>query len=156
MNISIRNARQGDLPALLELYVHLNAANAVLPEDEPFEEAWKQILSDPKMNCLVAEAGGILAGSCVLVIVPNLTRSARPFGVIENVVTHNNYRRQGIGTRLMRHALEVAWGQNCYKVMLLSGAGRPEAHQFYEGLGFKRDSKIGFVALHDEATAKAE
>lgn len=153
MNISIRNARQGDLPALLDLYVHLNAANAVLPKDEPLEEAWQQVLGDPKVNCLLAEADGALVGSCVLVIVPNLTRRARPFAVVENVVTHSDYRRQGVGTQLIRHALEVAWGQNCYKVMLLSGAGRPDAHQFYEGLGFKRDSKVGFVALRDDATA---
>ena len=144
------------MPALLDLYVHLNAANAILPEDEPLEKAWKLILSDPKVNCLVAEADGTLAGSCVLVIVPNLTRRARSFAVVENVVTHNNYRRQGVGTQLMQHALEVAWEQNCYKVMLLSGAGRPDAHQFYESLGFQRDSKVGFVAMCVEANAKAK
>jgi ribosomal protein S18 acetylase RimI-like enzyme len=153
MNIFIRNARQEDLPALLDLYVHLNTANAVLSEDGYLEEAWQQILSDPKVNCLVADADGALVGSCILVIVPNLTRRARFFGVIENVVTHTDYRRQGVGTKLMRHALGVAWEQNCYEVMLLSGAGRPDAHQFYESLGFKRDSKVGFVALHDDKTA---
>ena len=153
MSISIRQARQGDLLALLDLYVHLSQSNAVLPEDALLEEAWQQMLADSKINCLVAEAGGILIGSCILVIVPNLTRRARSFGIIENVVTHNDYRRQGIGTQLMRHALKLAWERNCYKVMLLSGAGREEAHRFYESLGFKRDSKVGFIALRDEAVA---
>ena len=109
------------------------------------------MLDDPKLSCLVADAKGRLIGSCVLVVVPNLTRRARSFGVIENVVTHSSYRRQGIGTRMMRHALALAWERNCYKVMLLSGAGREEAHKFYENLGFRQDTKVGFVALRDEA-----
>lgn len=151
MNISIRNAREGDLPALLDLYVHLSRSNAALAEDALLAEAWQQVLTDPKVNCLMAEKDGTLIGSCVLVVVPNLTRQARSFGVIENVVTHGDYRRQGIGSQLLRHALALAWEQNCYKVMLLSGAGRMEAHQFYESLGFKQDSKVGFIALRDEA-----
>ncbi len=140
------------MPALLGLYVHLSQSNAILPGDALLEKAWQQILRDPKMNCLVAETDGTLIGSCVLVIVPNLTRRARSFGVIENVVTHSDYRRQGTGSQLMRHALKIAWEQNCYKVMLLSGAGREEAHRFYESLGFSQDTKVGFVAPRDEAT----
>lgn len=87
-----------------------------------------------------------MIASCVLVVVPNLTRNARPYALIENVVTHADYRRQGIGKRLLHHVLQFAWSQNCYKVMLLSSINREEAHQFYERVGFSRDRKVGFVA----------
>ena len=143
---TLRIACQEDLSALLDLYVQLNPANASVGGIEHFREVGAQIRSDPKIHCFVVEAQGVLIGSCILAILPNLTRSARPFGVVENVVTHCDYRRQGVGTQLMRHALEVAWDADCYKVMLMSGAGREEAHQFYEHLGFNRDSKVGFVA----------
>ncbi len=142
----IRTVRREDLAALLELYVHLNPDNADVPDDALLLPAWERILSDPNTHCFAAETGGALTGSCLLAVVPNLTRGARAFGVIENVVTHMEYRRQGIGTRLMRQALETAWDAGCYKVMLLSGAGREDAHRFYEELGFTRDGKIGFVA----------
>ncbi|MGI4789526.1 MAG: GNAT family N-acetyltransferase [Janthinobacterium lividum] len=144
---TIRTVRREDLPGLLNLYVHLNPDNASLPGNEHLQQVWQQILSDPKLHCFVAETNGTLTGTCLLVIVPNLTRSARPFGVIENVVIHRDYRRQGIGSQLMRHTLDGAWGGGCYKAMLLSGSRREEAHRFYEGLGFKRDSKVGFVAM---------
>lgn len=144
--IHFRAVRRDDLAALLELFVHLNPENAARPEDALLQPAWEQILSDPNIHCFVAEAEEVLTGSCLLAVVPNLTRGARAFGVIENVVTHRDYRRQGIGRRLMRRALQTAWDAGCYKVMLLSGAGREEAHRFYEGLGFTRDGKIGFVA----------
>ena len=144
---AIRAVREGDLPGLLELYVHLNADNAVTAGEERLREVWAQVLSDPKLHCFVAEADGRLVGTCLLAVVPNLTRGARSFGVIENVVTHGEYRRRGIGTGLMRHALAAAWGEGCYKVMLLSGSRRVETHRFYEGLGFRRDTKVGFVAV---------
>jgi len=107
---------------------------------------WHQLLSDPKITYWVVELKGKLVASCILVIVPNLTRNARPYALIENVVTHTDYRRQGIGKRLLQHFLQFAWSQDCYKVMLLSGADRKEAHQFYEQVGFSRDRKVRFLA----------
>lgn len=95
---------------------------------------------------MVAEADDRLISTCVLVIVPNLTRGARPYGLIENVVTHPSYRGRGIGTRLLQHALDSAWRRNCYKVMLLTGSRREETLRFYELAGFQRNVKTGFVA----------
>jgi GNAT superfamily N-acetyltransferase len=89
---------------------------------------------------------GRLVASCILVVVPNLTRGGRPFGVIENVVTHREYRRRGIGSELLHHALDLAWEAGCYKVMLLSGMHRVESHAFYESVGFQKGAKIGFEA----------
>ena len=45
----------------------------------------------------------------------------------------------------MNEALDRCWAADCYKVMLLSGVSREAAHVFYEGLGFDRNSKQGFV-----------
>ncbi len=142
----VRTVRREDLAELLKLYVHLNPDNASLPEDAFLRPAWERILGDPNVYCFVAETGGGLTGSCLLAVAPNLTRGARSFGVIENVVTHRDFRRQGIGTELMRRALQTAWDAGCYKVMLLSGAWREDAHRFYEELGFTRTGKVGFVA----------
>ena len=86
--------------------------------------------------------------ACHLVVVPNLTRGAKPYGVIENVVTRSKHRRQGIGTRLLRHVLEEAWSLGCYKVMLMTG--REDAHPFYEKAGFKPGLKTAFVAKPEE------
>ncbi|MCC5640120.1 GNAT family N-acetyltransferase [Nostoc sp. CHAB 5844] len=134
------------MSALLNLYKHLNPTDAPLPDELKLQEIWHEILSDRKISCFVADMHGNLIASCILVVVPNLTRGARPYGLIENVITHAEYRRQGVGTRLINHALQFAWDQNCYKVMLLSSNQRQEVHQFYEKSGFKKDIKTGFVA----------
>ncbi len=146
MDILIRSIQPHELSALLNLYKHLNPTDAPLPDELSLQEIWNQILSDRKIECFVADMNAQLIASCILVIVPNLTRGARPYGLIENVVTHTDYRRLGVGTRLMHHVLQFAYSQNCYKVMLLSNAERQEAHQFYERTGFKKGSKTGFVA----------
>jgi GNAT superfamily N-acetyltransferase len=107
---------------------------------------WEQIYPNPNMHYIVADLEGQLVASCVLVIIPNLTRNARPYGLIENVVTHPHFRRKGYGTKVLRKALQLAWERNCYKVMLLTSSKEERTLTFYEKAGFKRGVKTGFIA----------
>lgn len=93
---------------------------------------------------IVADVAGLLVSSCTLAIIPNLTRGARPYGVIENVVTHPGYRRRGLGRGVLQAALNTAWGANCYKVLLATGSKRETTLRFYEGAGFSRGGKTYF------------
>ena len=151
MNIRIRDAQPHELPALLALYEHLHAADEPLPDAATVAQVWGDICRDPKLHCLVAEVDDALVASCILAVIPNLTRSARPYGLIENVVTRAEYRHQGIGTALLRHALTVAWENGCYKVMLLTGRKDEGVFRFYKKAGFRRDVKTGFIAYPDDA-----
>jgi GNAT superfamily N-acetyltransferase len=81
-----------------------------------------------------------------LTIIPNLTRGAQPYGVIENVVTHPDFRRQGIGTRILQAALASAWERGCYKVMLMTGRKDEATLRFYQQAGFEAGVKTAFVA----------
>ena len=141
----IRLARPGDIDTLMPLYrEHLNAANPDLPVDDRVHAHWQSILDNPMLHYFVAEVDGLVVATCNLTIVPNLTYNLSPYAVIENVVTHADYRRRGLGRMLMETAISTAWEAGCHKVMLMSGAGRTEAHRFYESLGFDGDSKKGF------------
>ena len=147
MTETIRRATPEDLRAILSLYPYLNPGDPVPGNDARVTGAWKKIVADPDHYYLVAEDATMIVACCVLVIIPNLSRDATPYGLIENVVTHPDYRRQGISTRLLHHACETARERGCYKVMLLSG--RKEAHPFYEHAGFDGFSKRGFVKRFD-------
>lgn len=142
----IRKIRPDELPALLDLYRHLHADDPALPVTAEIEQLWACILADPARRYLVAEVGGRLVASCVLVIIPNLTRGARPYGLIENVVTHPDFRKRGLGTQLLKAALTFAWEQQCYKVMLLTGRQDEATLRFYQQAGFEGGVKTGFVA----------
>ena len=142
----IRRLDSGDLSQLLALYGHLHADDAPLPEQAVVEEVWRELMTSPRYHYLGGFANESLVASCTLTIVPNLTRGCRPFGVIENVVTHANHRRRGYGKNILREALTIAWSANCYKVMLLTGRRDEATLRFYESAGFDRHGKQAFVA----------
>jgi GNAT superfamily N-acetyltransferase len=144
MAVTLREAEAGDLGGILALYGELRPHDPVLPE--PVAQAkLEELIARPDVHLFVCDADGTLASTCMLAIIPNLATAARPFGVIEHVVTLGALRRRGYAQQVLRHALAHAWSKGCYKVMLLSGAQRPEAHRFYEALGFNGDVERGFV-----------
>jgi GNAT superfamily N-acetyltransferase len=143
---NIRKIRADELPGLLSLYRHLHPTDPKLPASDEVQRLWQQIIRDPQLHYIVAEIDGQLVSTCALTLVPNLTRGARPYGLIENVVTDPAYRRRGIGKRVLQAALEIAWQQGCYKVMLLTGRKDEGTLRFYQQAGFEAGLKTGFVA----------
>jgi len=140
-----REAVEADLEGMRVLNNHLQPADPVLPASE-LQAVWRRMLGNESMHCFVIELDGQLAATCTLVVVPNLTRSARPYGFIENVVTHRDYRRRGLGTAVLQAALDLAWSQGCYKVMLMTGSREAGTHAFYAEAGFQAGEKTAYVA----------
>ncbi|MBB3607246.1 GNAT family N-acetyltransferase [Rhizobium sp. BK602] len=138
----IRPAAAGDLPTLLALYRHLNPGD---PELEPAlaEDRFAEMLAHPGMTIFAAFIGTIAVSSVTLAVIPNLTRGAASYALIENVVTHAEHRQRGHARVLIRKAIETAWDKNCYKVMLLTGSKNPATLRFYANCGFSQD-KTGF------------
>ncbi len=143
LDIDIRLARRADLAGMLSLYRHLNPDDPA-PDLAKAEMAWLALIGSDLTKVIVADAAGVLVSSCTLVIIPNLTRGIRPYGLIENVVTHADHRRTGLGRAVLSAALGAAWAADCYKVMLATGSRREETLRFYEGVGFERGGKTFF------------
>ncbi|WP_086842695.1 GNAT family N-acetyltransferase [Amycolatopsis kentuckyensis] len=136
MTITTRPATEADVPALLALFRELH------PDDPPpsapaAAAAWRAIEAQPGRVVLVAESGGVVIGTLDCATLPNLTRGARSFMLVENVVVAAGHRRSGVGAALVEAAFAVARRTDCYKVQLLSRSGREAAHAFYESRGFR-------------------
>jgi GNAT superfamily N-acetyltransferase len=143
--MSIRELQLADLEQLLTLYAELHQGDDPLPERARVEAIWGGMVRDPAQIHLGAFRDGALASTCSATVIANLTRGARPYALIENVVTLARFRRSGLGSAVMKRLIEACWDRGCYKIMLMSALRRSEIYGFYEALGFDRGSKQAFV-----------
>jgi GNAT superfamily N-acetyltransferase len=138
----IRPASRSDLRQLLALYPHLDPADRV-PSVEVAERRLEELQKYHGSAIFVGVAEHAIVASCTLVVIPNLTRGGRPYGLIENVVTHVAFRGRGFGKQLLQAAVAAAWQVDCYKVMLMTGSKKPSTLAFYAAAGFEQN-KTGF------------
>jgi len=131
-----------ELLSLLELYRQLHPGDSMINEFVA-KDIWKNI-EKQNIKYFVARENGKIIASCYICIIPNLTRDGKSIGFIENVITDIEYRKRGIGKKIMENAIKYAKKQNCYKVLLQSGNKRTDAHGFYESIGFDGESKKAF------------
>ncbi len=140
----VREIQYGEQKELLELYLSLHE-NSVPEQSEILENVWNEILNDKNHHILVNIIGVKIVSSCVCVIIPNLTRSIRPYAFIENVVTLEKYRGKGYATECLNYAKKIAQENNCYKMMLLTGSKEEKTLSFYRNAGYNSSDKTAFI-----------
>ncbi|MBP3352982.1 MAG: GNAT family N-acetyltransferase [Lachnospiraceae bacterium] len=115
------------------------------PKEEQDMSLWQSLLEkfekDENMYLLVAEEDGKVVSSVQMAIIEGLTHNVRPFAVIENVVTHADYRNRGLASALLEKASEIARERRCYKVFLETGSNKESTLNFYRNNGFAIDEK---------------
>jgi GNAT superfamily N-acetyltransferase len=129
------------LPSLMKLYEQFGTP---VDTDYDYTENFRKSL-EQGIKYFGAVDDDIVVSTCYVAIIPNLTHGGKPITFIENVITDEKYRRQGLARIVMQTAIDYAKECNCNKACLLSYAYREEAHKFYESLGFDGDTKRGFV-----------
>lgn len=140
----IREATHNDLQQLLELYLYLHE-NSIPQADSHLQSTWEQIIGDKNHHIIVCEQDGRIVSSCVCVVIPNLTRSVRPYAFVENVVTHGDFRGKGYATQCLDFAKNIAVKENCYKMMLLTGSKSDKTLDFYKHAGYNSTDKTAFI-----------
>lgn len=138
--IRVRRARASDLPAIAALYDELHLKNYLtfrVPLSR-MRRQFERIARDRRHHLLVADAGGRIAGTLHLIVVPHLGHGLQPFAIVENVVVAPDQRSMGIGERMLEGAAEIARRRGCYKAALTTNVVRKRAHKFYQRLGWRR------------------
>jgi len=145
MSLLIREATEGDLPAVLALYAQPAMDNGkvlTLPEAKKLLALFRQYPSYRLwVACEVmpnADSAGEVVGTYALLIMHNLAHQGTPSAIVEDVVVSAERQGQGIGQHMMQHAQQQARVAGCYKLVLSSNQKRERAHVFYESLGFQR------------------
>ena len=138
---TIRRARREDVAAIVELLVddekatHLERG-APVANVAPYLDAFDAIARDPDGGLFVAELDGAVVGTFQLLVLRHLANRGARIAQIESVHVHSTRRARGIGTAMMRVAVDEARRLGCRRVQLTSNKKRTEAHRFYGRLGF--------------------
>lgn len=141
--IDIRALTAADCTQALALYALLNTGRPAR-QDQDAEAQFEEVITHPGTEVLGVFDGEMLVAMVTLHVLPNMTNGGRPYALIENVVTHQAVRKQGLGRMAMQAAIDRACLADAYKVMLLTGKANG-ARRFYEKLGFSADEKWGMV-----------
>ena len=83
----IRRATSADFEGLKGLYAQLQPEDPVV-KDYSDLRVFEQILDSEYFELFVLEnSQAMVVATCYLNLIPNMTRGAAPYGIIENVVT---------------------------------------------------------------------
>jgi len=140
MGVSVvcREAIKADLPAVLQLYAQPELDDGTVLALAAAEALFERMGRYPDYKVYVAVVEEQIVGTFALLIMDNLGHLGAPSAVIEDVAVAPQWQGQGIGKRMMQHALRLSGEKGCYKVVLSSNLQRERAHAFYESLGFER------------------
>lgn len=138
----IENLTEKDHQECLEMLPQL------LPEAElPSFGVFQEIITAPGTHLFVARnENSKIIGMLTLILY------RIPIGLcarFEDIVVHENHRRQGIGKQLCQAAIDAAKSAGAIKIDLTSNPARTEAHKLHESLGFKiYDTTVYRYNLH--------
>ena len=151
VTVTFRDARREDVPVIVAMLADdflgaareaggpggPSGAGGASEVDEAYWMAFGQIEAEPHSRLIVAEAGGRVAGTLQLTLVPGLSRHGMLRAQIEAVRVAAWTRGQGIGRQMISWAVDEARRAGCGLVQLTSDKRRTDAIRFYESLGFE-------------------
>lgn len=128
MNLLIRRMRLDDIPVVHEI----DTLSFSLPWPE--RSFRYEITENPISRSWVAEVDGCIAAMLVLWFVIDEAH-------IATIATHPDFRRQGIGEKLMIAALLAAREEGAYRAFLEVRSSNVAAQTLYEKFGFIVDGR---------------
>jgi GNAT superfamily N-acetyltransferase len=101
-----------------------------------YENYLLERMDDVKASLMVATNGGLRVGYVLAQLQQRPTLADRYSGLLAEVVVHPDWRRQGIGRKLVDAELGWLRKQGIHRVEVQVLDGNPEAGAFWESMGF--------------------
>ena len=135
--VVLRRAVAADLPAIVALLADdpLGATREGA-DPAPYEAAFTAVDADPAHLLVVADDDGAAVGTLQLSFLPGLSRGGALRAQVEGVRVAASGRGRGLGEAMLRWCAEEARRRGAVLVQLTTDSRRPDAHRFYERLGF--------------------
>ncbi len=154
--ITFRKAVLNDLPQIVAMLAddELGKSREIVsdPICDDYVQAFRNIDGDPnQLLAVVTDDQSDLLGTLQVTFLHHLSRRGSLRAQIEGVRVASIARGRGLGAEMIRYAIAEARARGCRMVQLTTDAQRPEAHKFYEKLGFQ-PTHIGFKLSLDDTS----
>lgn len=136
----LRRATADDLGPIVGLLAadQLGVTRESAAELEPYRRAFEAIDADPAHLLLVAATPeDEVVATMQLTFIPGLARRGALRAQIEAVRVHEQHRSRGLGREMFSWAIAESRRRGCALVQLTTDKKRPDAHRFYDRLGFE-------------------
>lgn len=129
MEISIRKASINDIEAILFLSKELGYE----PQRSEIENKLHRFELSLVEEIFVAEYEKVIGWMHVSLVEP---LESKPFVEIRGIVVTQEYRKKGVGTKLVQTAEEWAKEKSCKKIRVRTNVKREETRKYYRNLNF--------------------
>ncbi|HET7833850.1 MAG TPA: GNAT family N-acetyltransferase [Gallionella sp.] len=133
----IHSATLADIPQLCTLLAILFTQEADFEPDAAKQSAAMcQIIAHPETgHILVLRESTDIIGMVNLLFTVS-TACGGKVALLEDMIIHPAHRHDGLGSKLLRAAIELARSENCLRLTLLTDRANDAAIRFYQRHGF--------------------
>ncbi len=138
MNVSIRQAKAGDIPRMCDLLSDLFSLESDFSPDSEKQGRGLGLLLDDRSGSsavFVAEKDGEVIGMCSVQVLVSTAEGAH-VGLLEDLIVRSDYRGRGIGTRLLSGIFAWCAARSISRLQLLRDIDNLKALEFYTGNGW--------------------
>ena len=139
--VLIRRAERTDVAAIVQLLADdvLGRSRERLtdPPADEYLTAFDAVDSDPNQLLAVMADESEVIGTLQISFIPGIARQGAWRGQIEAVRVAAARRSEGLGAAMFEWAIAECRKRGCALVQLTTDRQRPDAHRFYEQLGFE-------------------
>jgi GNAT superfamily N-acetyltransferase len=137
MSVRFEAAAAKDLPQMVELLGQLFEQEAEFSPDAAKQEtALKLIFSNPAYGKLYVAKDGPKVVAMASLLYTVSTAEGGKAALFEDLVVRPEYRKQGIGARLLEYVIEQARAEGVLRLTLLTDMQNEQAQVLYRRLGF--------------------
>lgn len=137
MSVRFDAAVPKDLPQLVELLGQLFEQEAEFTPDAAKQEAaLKMILADPRLGKLFVARDGSRVVAMASLLYTVSTAEGGKAALFEDLVVRPDYRKQGIGARLLEYVIAQARAEGLLRLTLLTDMQNESTQVLYRKHGF--------------------
>ena len=111
--ISVRIVQQNDI---LQIIVLLQSISEFKPSEHEHRKMWDSLQRQKNFHSFVAVIDRQIVGYGAIFVLANI-RGGK-MGQIEDIVSHPNFSKKGVGRMIMNALFKVAKANGCYKIAL--------------------------------------